>query len=76
MTLQVICRRCGKPFAPAREDFVRGRWPVCPDCRATATERLPATTDTAHRKNTPLAALVPVQCDTARCSVRQHGRYS
>lgn len=35
--LQVICRRSGKPFAPARENFVRGTWRGCPGCRSKAT---------------------------------------
>lgn len=34
---QVICRRWGKPFTPAREDFVRGTWRGCPGCRSEAT---------------------------------------
>ncbi len=75
-TLQVNRRRCCNPFPPVREDCIRGTWRVCPGCRATATERSPATTDTAHRKNTPMAAFVPVQGDTARCGGQQPGRHA
>lgn len=35
MSIEICCRRCGRPFVPDRRAIVAGPavWRLCPDCR-------------------------------------------
>jgi len=33
MSVIVVCRRCGREFAPDRRAILAGRWRLCPACR-------------------------------------------
>lgn len=39
ITVDVVCRSCGRIFTPTPADYRRGTWRLCPACRTPSAGR-------------------------------------
>lgn len=47
----IRCRKCGKEYSRSHSDYIRGLWPLCPDCRDGPEDPPDETPDDASINN-------------------------